>query len=335
MVETAVIPPILSVVIPSWNGKALLARFLPSIVAEVERWAQGCEIVIADDGSSDGTAGWLRELYPQIRCVRSESNRGFGPTANAGVEAAQAEIVVLLNNDLELAPGSLDFIPWWFADPRLFGITFRGFDLPERSFATGGKLGRFRRGFWETWRNYESSDGVEPACSFMLVGGFCAFRRRVFLELGGFDPAFSPYYSEDLDLSYRARKRGWRLGYEPRAVVYHAQSSSVKRHGTPFRRAVVIERNRLLFHWRNLDRERLQSHLVWALLRLPQLAVRGHLAGVGGFVAAMRRWPAVARFRRQERLHWRARDGELELEAPRPLRETPSTPGASFRQEPL
>ncbi len=314
-----------SIVIPSWNGRELLREYLPAVVAA----AGGGEIVVSDDGSSDGTAAWLAQSFPQIRCVRGERNRGFAPAANAGVRAAKSPVVVLLNNDVAPEPDCLAHLASWFDDPAIFGVTLRAFDLPQRTFATGGKLGRFRRGFWETWRNYETGAG-ERGASFMLVGGFCAFRRDVFLELGGFDPVFAPYYSEDLDLSYRARKRGWRLGYEPRARLWHAPSSSVRRHSTPFRRAAVTERNRLLFHWRNLDAGRLAEHLLWAHLLLLQNLLRGNFAYHAGYAQAVRRAGAVSAFRRGERPRWRLRDEEMELAEPTSL----AAP-ASLQQEPL
>ncbi len=314
-----------SVVIPTWNGRELLREYLPAVLAA----AQGSEIVVSDDGSSDATAAWLAEAHPAIRCVRSQRNRGFAPAANAGVQAATAPIVVLLNNDVAPAADCFAHLVPWFDDPAIFGVTLRAFDLPQKTFATGGKLGRFRRGFWETWRNYEASADGRGA-SFMLVGGFCAFRREVFLELGGFDPIFAPYYSEDLDLSYRARKRGWRLGYEPRARLWHAPSSSVRRHSTPFRRAAVIERNRLLFHWRNLDAGRLAAHLLWAHLLLLQNLLRGNFAYPAGYLQAVRRVAAVRGFRRAEAGAWHLRDQELELAEPTLL---PAP--ASLEQEPL
>ncbi|MGH9468316.1 MAG: glycosyltransferase family 2 protein [Terriglobales bacterium] len=319
--------PQLSIVIPTWNGRELLERFLPSVVAALrpER-----ELIISDDGSRDGTCAWLAEHYPMARIVRSVHNRGFAPAANAGVEAAHAEVVVLLNNDVELAPGCLDHLTPWFQRPRLFGVTLRAYDLPERGidgrgtprFATGGKLGHFRRGFWEAWRNYEQPAGE----SFMLVGGFCAFRRRVFLDLGGFAPIFAPYYYEDLDLSYRARKRGWELAYEPAAELFHAPSSSVRRHRGAFRRQVTIERNRLLFHWRNLDRPRLVRHLAWAHLLLLQMAWKGNWAYYPGYVAALARAGQVLSFRRAERPHWHRSDAELELRNQKTLRDAVASP---------
>ncbi len=295
---------------------------MPSVAAEL---SPGDELVISDDGSNDGTPGWLAEYYASARLVRAEVNRGFGPAVNAGVEAAREEIVVLLNNDVELTRGCLAPIAAWFERDTLFGVTLRAFDLPEREFSTGGKLGRFRRGFWESWRNYEQPAGE----SFMLVGGFCAFRRSVFLALRGFDRVFAPYYSEDLDLSYRARKRGWELGYEPAAVLFHAPSSSVKRHRGPFRRQTIIERNRLLFHWRNLDRSRLLQHLLWAHLMLPQMALRGRWAYPLGYLQALARLGQVWRFRRREEPFWRRRDCELDLPAGKtlPARAASSPPG--------
>lgn len=312
--------PDLSVVVPSWNGRELLERHLPGVVEEVRRWSEAegraGEVVIADDGSTDGTGAWLAEDFPQVRRVRSERNRGFALTANMGVTEAAAPLVVLLNNDLALERGCLTRAWERFADAALFGLTFQARELPGGAFATGGKLGRWRRGFWESWRNFEAPAGA----SFLLVGGFCAFRREPFLEMGGFDAIFSPYYSEDLDLSYRARKRGWTIEYEPAVVVHHQQSASVTRHASRWRRAVVTERNRLLFHWRNLDQRSLIRHFAWAGLLLLQSPLRGNWAYGAGLTQATVRWGQVRAFRRQERRHWRRRDHELELATPPPAK---------------
>lgn len=316
-------PANLSIVIPTWNGRELLARYLPAARTEMERWrgktGGAAELVIADDGSSDGTAAWLPAAHPYARVERSESNRGFAQAANAGVAAARHEIALLLNNDVELSPGALDFLPAWFEDPEIFGVTLRAVS-PEGEFATGGKLGRWRRGFWETWRNYDPADGAPRPRggwpSFALVGGFCAVRRKAFLELGGFDPLFSPYYWEDLDLSYRARKRGWRLGYEPRATIRHELTATIGRHAAPWRRRVVIHRNRLLFHAKNLDEGNLRRHRRWRRALLLQLAMRGDWAYWAGFLEAKRRRREVEAFRAVETGQWRLRDEDLELAAP-------------------
>lgn len=307
--------PRLSVVIPTWNGAELLRRYLPSVtaaMAEAETAGLSAELVISDDGSSDGTVAWLATAYPQVRVVASAANRGFAFAANAGIEAARGEIAVLLNNDVAVLPGALAVWPEWFADPALFAVTFRALDPATRAFATGGKLGRFRRGFWETWQNYDGARGP----SFALVGGFCAVRRAMFLALGGFDPLFAPYYWEDIDLSYRARKRGWRIVYAPSATVLHEISATIRRHRTPWRRRVVIHRNRLLFHAKNLDPGWLRRHRRWRRLLLAQLALRGDFAYHAGYLAAWRLRRAVAAARRRESSEWRLPDAALAVAAP-------------------
>lgn len=316
----------LSLVIPTWNGLDLLQTFLPGVVEELERWEKNSglrgELVLSDDGSTDGTASWLAAHLPRARLTRAENNRGFADAANAGVASATAEIVVLLNNDVALAVGALDAVLAPFAAPELFGITFRALDLPERRFATGGKLGRYRRGFWSVWDNYDVDIAGRPHApaavlpTFLLVGGFCALRRAPFLDLGGFDPMFSPYYWEDIDLTYRARKRGWHTQYEPAVEVYHRGSASVSRHRGAWRRQATVERNRLLFHWRNLDASRLPGHLAWAHLLLLSQALAGRFAYHAGYVSALRRLPGVWRYRRRERGFWRLRDRDLAVAAP-------------------
>ncbi len=318
--------PALAIVIPTWNGLELLRQFLPSVMAEARRWSmqtgQAHEIIISDDGSRDGSAAWLAEQSSVLRAVSSPQNRGFAAAANAGVFAARAPIIVLLNNDVVLPAGALDPVLASFADDDIFGITFRGLSHPAAQFETGGKLGIFRRGFWSCWRNYDMCDTSAPVVelpdgpSFMLTGGFCAFRRAGFEQLGGFDPIFAPYYWEDVDLSYRARKRGWRVLYEPRIQVHHMGQATTRRHRTPWRRAIVIERNRLLFHWRNLDSGPLAWHLLWAHLLLPQMALRGDFAYHAGYAQALRRLPEVFRFRRREIPHWRRPDRDLAVLPP-------------------
>ena len=311
----------LSLIIPTWNGRPLLERFLPSVLEEQQRWqrrtARQAEVVVVDDGSTDGTAAWLIEQYPGVRGVCREQNGGFSAAVNQGVVAARSDIIVLLNNDLHLESDALDPVLEWFEDPACFGISFRAMDL-SGGFSTGGKLAAWGRGFWHVWQNYDAQISTPPARlpSAKLVGGFCAFRRSMFLDLGGFDPLFSPYYWEDSDLSFRARKRGWTIGYEPRAQVRHALSASVTQHAGQFSRQRVIERNRLLFHWLNLDRDNLVKNLLWAHLLLLQMVFKGNWAYHAGYWAALRHWPAILRRRRADRGHWRLSDAALVMGIP-------------------
>ena len=110
-----------SVVIPNWNGKDLLARYLPSVVAALAANPAN-EIVVVDNGSSDGSAEFVRTAFPRVKLVALEKNLGFGGGSNAGFHAAANDIVVLLNSDMRVEEDFLAPLLEGFADPQVFAV---------------------------------------------------------------------------------------------------------------------------------------------------------------------------------------------------------------------
>src|SRR5580765_7302438 len=111
--------PDLSVVIPSYNTASMTAGCCGAVLAEIPA-GRFVEVIVADDGSTDGTAGALAEALPEVRVVRLETNRGFAPAANAGVEAARGRVILLLNSDAMVEAGALQALLAAFdGDPRL------------------------------------------------------------------------------------------------------------------------------------------------------------------------------------------------------------------------
>ena len=90
--------------IPNWNGRDLLEKYLPSVIAATVGLIRGSEIIVVDNGSEDGSAEFLRERFPQVRVLALERNLGFGGGSNAGFQAARNDIVVLLNSDMRVEP---------------------------------------------------------------------------------------------------------------------------------------------------------------------------------------------------------------------------------------
>lgn len=254
-------PPDVSVVIPSWNGSELLRAHLPSVLKAVGAAASG-EVVVSDDGSEDRSAEMLRSEFPAVRVVERGSNDGFSHAANDGVAAASGRIVVLLNNDMEVRASALahlvtvlDIRPEVFAAvPSIVRV------------ATGEEEGltrlQFRRGVVSS--SIDGGEGGRERDPAYACGGAMAFRREEFLKLGGFDTLFSPFYWEDVDLSYRARKRGRSIAHVPAARVEHDHGRTIRAR---FDRATVsriYERNRLLFTWKNLtDPPLWRRHLIF------------------------------------------------------------------------
>lgn len=243
--------PPCSIVIPNWNGRDLLERFLPGVVAACD-FATGDELIVADNASEDGSVQWVKTHHPQVRLLPLEKNLGFGGGSNAGIQAAQNRIVVLLNNDMRVLPDFLDSLVEPFRDPDVFAVSSQILfsDPDKRREETGLTYARLRHGRLELGHDIDcNSDTVLPC--FYPGGGSSAFDRERLLELGGFDHLYRPFYLEDTDLGFAAWRRGWRVLYQPRSVVYHEHRGTIgKRFSTRYI-ASVIAKNRILFQWKN------------------------------------------------------------------------------------
>lgn len=256
-----------SVVIPNWNGKDLLQKYLPSVLAAVRKHP-ACEIIVVDNASTDGSADFIRARFPEVRLLSEPVNLGFGGGSNAGFEAAHHDIVVLLNNDMRVEPDFLDPLLQPFSDPLVFSVSAQIFlsDPDRRREETGLTETR-----WEAGRmlvsHREDPEITTPFPCAYPGGGSSAFDRCKFLELGGFDHLFHPFYYEDTDLGLLAWKRGWKVLYAPGSVVYHEHRGTIGRKFSPELIQATIRRNALLYVWKNVhDWRMLPAHFAIAAL---------------------------------------------------------------------
>jgi GT2 family glycosyltransferase len=233
----------------------LLEAYLPSVIAATDGYRRQSghetEIIVVEDAGGDDTPRWLKAHYGgRIALVEHERNLGFSAACKTGAEAARFPIVLLLNNDVRLKENCLAPLVPHFADASVFAVTGKLLNQREDLFCNGGKVARFRRGMWSTYQNYDllpGADANQPLLSFTAVGAFSAYDRAKFLELGGFDPLTAMI--EDIELSYRAWKRGWIIKYEPRSVACHDASQTMDRR---YRRQALDKlsrRSRILMHW--------------------------------------------------------------------------------------
>lgn len=303
-----------SVVIPSWNGRRHLERNLPSVL-EALAGNPDHEIIVVDNASSDGTVEFLRERFPQVRVLACETNLGFGEGSNAGFRAARHDVVVLLNNDMRVAPGFLQPLLDGFQDSRVFAVTAQIFfsDPNKRREETGLVHGQWLNG--RLHLKHVADDeiaGLFP--TFYAGGGSTAYDRRKFLELGGFDEIFKPFYVEDTDVSFRAWKRGWVILYALGSVVYHDHRGTIGKHFDESYIEEVYEKNYLIFVWKNIhERTRLAGHLCWLYTGFwVNLLVgrRTGRAGAAGFLRAARQLRAALRARRRARRQAEVSDTE-------------------------
>jgi GT2 family glycosyltransferase len=289
------VQPVVSIVIPNWNGRAFLARCLAGTLQSAQESGLEYECIVVDDASTDGSAGIVAHDFPSVGLVRRQVNGGFGPTMIQGASVCTGEFLVCLNNDLVPKPALIrELVSPLQNDPQLFGVSGKTIEWGD------GSPNHVNMAAQLTSRGIElvHSNSTSAAPTMFLQGGCCAFRREVFLQFGGFCELFAPGYWEDYDISYLALKAGWRNVYNPAAVAYHLGGASMGRAMDANKLAMMKTRNRHLFALTNLTDPLLLARYLntlpaqVAFAREPRLKVR-----VSALLACVQELPEVKRVR--------------------------------------
>jgi GT2 family glycosyltransferase len=226
----------LSIVIVAWNEHEALSRTLPPLT---EQLAEGDELIVVDNGSTDGTPELVAELAPQARVVSMGENRGFAPAVNAGADAAQGELLLILNPDAMPRPGFSEAIRRPLADARGWGAWMGLVTAEEGRIVNSlGGVVHFTGIAWAGGAGDPVPERLEAGEVPFVSGACLAIPLASWRRLGGFPPEYFLYH-EDVDVSLRLRLAGERLGIEPAAVVDH--DYEFHRRGQKMR---LLERNR-------------------------------------------------------------------------------------------
>jgi len=249
-----------SIIIPNFNGRELVAKNLPKVLdAKDNPNNHIIEIIIVDDASYDDSVFYLKKNFPSVKLIKHKKNRGFSYSVNTGVRMAKGNLVVLLNTDVIPEKDFLKSVLDHFADKKVFAVSFR-----ERGYYWA--KGYFKDGFVCHEQGGETNEVHD---TFWVSGGSGIFRRKFWMELGGMDEKLlSPFYWEDIDLSYRAAKRGWKLLWEPKSIVEHKHEATISKLKKSYVQR-IRERNELLFIWKNITSSNLiKKHVKGVLLRI-------------------------------------------------------------------
>ncbi len=242
--------PLFSIIIANWNGKALLAACLRSIFAQSHPGAvlpqTGFEVIVVDNGSTDGSIEYLEEKYPEIRLITNPINMGFAKANNQGIMAATGEFILTLNNDTVLDKDFLSALMTAAvnAEPRIGMWAAKILSLSDKtSIDSVGGLLLYPDGLARGRGRLEKDKGQYNDLPKILLPSACAalYRREMLDKIGLFDEDFFAY-CEDTDLGLRARLLGWEAANVPTAICYHSYSATGG--GYSAFKAFHIERNR-------------------------------------------------------------------------------------------
>ena len=302
----------ISVVIPNYNGEGLLKKNLSKVYEELKNYRSGnFEIIVVDDASSDDSVSFLKGLAKDynLKIVGNEKNLGFSPTVNKGVKIASGEVVILLNTDIYPETGFLDpLLSHFKEDENVFAVGCLDKSIEgEKTVLRGRGLGEWKRGFLVHRRGE-----VDKTDTLWASGGSSAFKKVIWERLGGLNDLFAPFYWEDIDISYRALKSGYKVIFEPKSVAIHEhEKGAIHSKFSDDQVKVIAYKNQFIFVWENADSNLLLSHVLWLPYHKLKALMRLDWTFFLGFFNALLVIPKVLRARRKARKLFVKNDAEI------------------------
>ncbi|HVT01010.1 MAG TPA: glycosyltransferase family 2 protein [Patescibacteria group bacterium] len=302
----------IDVVIPNYNGAELIRKNLPRVIAGLSEYLG--KIIVVDDCSDmldyETLKNTIEEYGSKITLLRNDKNLGFSSTVNIGVKTASTTYVVLLNSDVSPSKNFLKKpIEDLAQNSNLFGVGFMDESIEgEKTVKRGRGIASWNRGFLIHRRGE-----VDKSDTFWISGGSSIVNREKFTKLKGFDSIYNPFYWEDIDLSYRARKAGFDLMFESESVVEHRhEEGAIKKHYSKFRVNSIAFRNQFIFVWKNISNSGLiVSHIVWLPYHIVKAILRADLAFFWGFFLALLKIPNILKKRAQQNKQNKIGDQEI------------------------
>lgn len=260
-----------SVVILNWNGAKLLKQFLPTVLMHTQ--TEDCEVVVADNNSSDNSVEVLRQQFPNVKLILLDKNYGFAEGYNRALQQVDSEYVVLLNSDVETSPHWLNPMIEHLehnkhtaaVQPKI--LSFANKSMFEYAGAAGGFIDRYGYPFCRgrILHKLEEDRGQydNPIDIFWATGACLCMRRADYMEAGGLDGDFFAHM-EEIDLCWRLLARGKRVVCLPQSKVYHVGGASLDSESP--RKVHLNFRNNLLMIYKNATQAKLMEVLLVRLI---------------------------------------------------------------------
>lgn len=270
----------LSVIIPNYNGENLIKKNLPQVARVFknfsEKYRKKFEIIVVDDFSQDNSISEIEKIFKEeenqnslrprsgrakLKLIKNSKNYGFSSTVNNGVKNAKGDILILLNTDVIPKGDFLEPLLNHFTDQDVFAVGCLEESVEKDGIILRGRgVGQWRRGFL-----IHEKGNLDKDNTLWVSGGSGAFKRKIWEKLGGLNTLYNPFYWEDIDISYRALKSGYKIMFEKNSIVKHEhEKGAIKSQYSPFQVKTIAYRNQFIFVWENITDLNLQFlHIVF------------------------------------------------------------------------
>lgn len=285
--------PKVAIVILNWNGQGYLQKFLPSVLATAY---DNFEVIVSDNGSTDGSVSFLQNKFPQVKLIRLDKNYGFAKGYNVTLEKIEADYYALINSDVEVEANWLTPIIELLEQDKMNAacqpklLSYNNRNLFEYAGGAGGWLDSFGYPFArgrifdiceEDKGQYNSTERV-----FWVTGAAMIIRSNVFHEMKGFDNYFFAH-QEEIDLCWRMQLAGYNLYACPSSVVYHVGGGTLPR-GNSLKTYLNFRNNQIMLY-KNLPWSKKWWRIPFRIMLDAVSAWKGLFVGDGGYFLAILR----------------------------------------------
>lgn len=289
--------------IPQYKGKEKLYTNLKINLP----YLADCEVIVVNDYPAVPLTSEMKELFPAVVVVENEKNLGFAGAVSQGIKKAKHPFVFLMNNDVVLLDNSFKKGLLHFEkNPNLFAVSFKQIEKD------GGHVGR-NTIFWSHgFFRHTKADAGTHGINGWAEGGSMIFDKKKYNTIHGFDTNYSPFYWEDIDLSYRAWKAGYEIQFDSSVLVEHHHESTIATYFQKSRIDTVAYRNQIMTIWKNIsDPIYFAEHVFYLFKNLFVHTIRGNFAYAKGVGMACSLLPEILKNRKAQWALWKRTDREI------------------------
>lgn len=283
----------ISVVIPTFKNQEELLKNLKNNMP----FLKGYEVIVINDNPEQSIRKSL-EVFPQIVLIENQKNLGFAGAVHKGIIHAKKDYILLLNSDVVLNDSSyIKALTMMKEDKQIFAVSFA---QKEKDGTTVGKNNIYwEKGFFQ----HKKASDLKLGINGWAEGGSCMINKKLYKEIGGFDPIYAPFYWEDIDLSYCAWKAGYQIFFDPEIVVQHHHESTIGKYFSQEFIKSIAYRNQFIFIWKNIeDGSLLLSHVIRLLYSLPVMMFKDQTF-IKGFWGALLLLPKIITKRKHSKMN--------------------------------